>query len=100
MGPGGAVGGADTYAMGGGAAPAAVPAFGAPAGVNPVQAEVMAVFNAPEARDANEGLAVQEVVQRLGGRIPEQQIMQAINFLVDEGHLYSTIDEHHFKACV
>jgi len=34
----------------------------------------------------------------LGGRFSEAQLRETIDFLSNEGHLYSTIDEDHFKA--
>jgi replication factor A2 len=107
-------------AKGGDAAAAAAPAaaaggaaygaaYGAPAGgmggapaaggQTPVQKEVLDVFNAPDARALEAGLTVPDVLARLGGRYPPQAVLGAVNFLVDEGHLYSTIDDAHWKSC-
>ena len=38
------------------------------------------------------------VKSELGSRFNEGQLREAIEFLSGEGHLYSTIDEDHFKA--
>ncbi|KAK1317675.1 Replication protein A 32 kDa subunit A [Acorus calamus] len=42
------------------------------------------------------GLHVDEVARRLG--IPMNKIKDAINYHVDIGHIYSTIDDNHFKS--
>ncbi|KAH0459755.1 hypothetical protein IEQ34_012569 [Dendrobium chrysotoxum] len=42
------------------------------------------------------GLHVDELFRRLS--LPKNQIMEAINYLVDVGHIYSTVDEYHFKS--
>ena len=38
-----------------------------------------------------------QVTKALAGKFSNQQIHQAVTHLVDEGHLYTTIDEFHFK---
>lgn len=40
-----------------------------------------------------------QIVEKLGRRYNVGQVKQAIEFLSNEGHLYSTIDEQHFKSC-
>jgi replication factor A2 len=44
------------------------------------------------------GLSIQQVVEQFGQRYGgEHAVREAVNRLVDEGHLYSTIDEDHYK---
>lgn len=48
--------------------------------------------------DGEMGCEFGAVKADLGARFTEQQLRDAIEFLSSEGHLYSTIDEDHFKA--
>ena len=41
-----------------------------------------------------------QVVGQLAGKYSEQQLRQTVGFLADDGAIYSTIDDIHFKACV
>ena len=40
-----------------------------------------------------------QVVGQLAGKYSEQQVRQAVSFLADDGAIYSTIDDIHFKSC-
>jgi replication factor A2 len=64
-------------------------------GGDSVQDQVMNIFNQDNSADA--GTHVDQVCQQLSS-IPRADILKAIEFLSDEGHLYSTIDEEHFKS--
>lgn len=68
-------------------------------GMAPVDSEVLNIFNTPEAMNLDAGLTVADVVSRSSNRFDHQTVMGAINRLVDEGHLYSTIDDAHWKSC-
>lgn len=57
---------------------------------------VLAVFQEPKMLASEHGLHVDEVIRRL--RLPRNKIVDAINYLVDVGHIYSTVDEYHFKS--
>ncbi|KAL0927704.1 hypothetical protein M5K25_001904 [Dendrobium thyrsiflorum] len=57
---------------------------------------VLDIFEEPESLASEHGMHVDEVVKRLG--IPHKKIMEAINYHVDVGHIYSTIDDYHFKS--
>jgi Replication protein A C terminal len=50
------------------------------------------------ARVFRKGCAWLQVVRHLGGRYAANQIKDAINFLINEGHIYSTIDDFHHKS--
>ena len=47
--------------------------------------------------NSEQGADIDSVCQQLRG-VPEKAIRDAIEFLSSEGHIYSTIDEDHFKA--
>jgi replication factor A2 len=88
---------AQTAGLGGYGVPAAayVPAGGGAAG-NAVFQEVQNIF---QEEPSEVGLTAEQVMSRTGGRLSAAAVQAAIRHLVDEGTLYSTIDEHHWKAC-
>ena len=45
-----------------------------------------------------QGLNVETLRNDLGNKFSRDQIKGAVEFLVNEGHLYSTIDDNHFKS--
>eukprot|EP01135_Chromosphaera_perkinsii_P009186 Nk52_evm21s1671 gene=Nk52_evmTU21s1671 len=52
-----------------------------------------------ESAASESGMSVDEMVQRLQGPgMSEMQIREAIASAAEEGHVYSTIDENHYKA--
>lgn len=67
---------------------------------SPIQKEVLnAVMLQDQQTGSEEGVHVDHIFKQLdptGGKIDE--IRSAVEFLTNEGHLYSTIDEEHFKA--
>ena len=42
---------------------------------------------------------VLQVLARAGGRYSMVQVREAVDALQNEGHVYSTIDDNHFKSC-
>ena len=44
------------------------------------------------------GANVADVVSSLNGRFTEAQVREAVEHLVNEGHLYSTIDDNHYRS--
>jgi replication factor A2 len=44
-----------------------------------------------------EGVALDDVLRTLKS-VPNDQVRAAIEYLSSEGHIYSTIDENHFRA--
>ena len=85
---------APAAAHGNAAAAAAVPAAAAGGDINE---QVFAIFNGPQGA-SDQGVRVNEVVTQLNGRWTEEQVRGAVDHLVNEGHLYSTIDDDHFKS--
>jgi len=59
--------------------------------------QVFAIFNGPQGHN-DQGVHVNEVVAQVNGRFTEPQVREAVEHLVNEGHLYSTIDDDHFKS--
>ncbi|KAK8947788.1 hypothetical protein KSP40_PGU016734 [Platanthera guangdongensis] len=57
---------------------------------------VLDVFEEPVSLASEHGLHVDEIVRKLG--IPHKKIKEAIEYHVDVGHIYSTIDDYHFKS--
>ncbi|OWZ24691.1 DAN Replication protein [Phytophthora megakarya] len=46
---------------------------------------------------SDRGLKIDQIFSDLRGQMTEQQLRSALNYLTSEGHVYSTIDEDHFK---
>lgn len=62
----------------------------------PVQRAVLDVFKDCK---LDSGMDIRNVIQNLITRgITHEEVRNAVGFLSDEGHLYSTIDEDHFKC--
>ncbi|WOL05348.1 replication protein A 32 kDa subunit A-like [Canna indica] len=57
---------------------------------------VLNVFQEPAGLASDHGLHIDEVAKRLG--LPLKKIKEAIDYYVDIGHIYSTIDDYHFKS--
>ncbi|XP_062848243.1 replication protein A 32 kDa subunit [Trichomycterus rosablanca] len=63
-------------------------------GLNPNQNQVLCMIKScPEPQ----GISIQELKQRLGG-MSIIVIRQVVDFLSNEGHIFSTIDEDHFRS--
>ncbi|GJQ10096.1 hypothetical protein GpartN1_g4854.t1 [Galdieria partita] len=45
------------------------------------------------------GTSAEEIVANLKQQFAPKDIHEAIHFLMDEGHIYTTIDENHYQAC-
>ena len=48
--------------------------------------------------DREEGIFRDEVYQQLAGRLAKNDINEALEFLSNEGHIYTTTDDDHFKT--
>ncbi|CAI5737765.1 unnamed protein product [Hyaloperonospora brassicae] len=46
---------------------------------------------------SDHGLKIDYIFNSLRGQMTEPQLQSALNYLISEGHVYSTIDEHHFQ---
>ena len=47
--------------------------------------------------ECDTGVNIDTVMSTLRGQMSHQEIGSALNYLINEGHVYSTIDENHFK---
>lgn len=74
------------------------PYSAAPSGGTDILKLVFDVFQEPASLAREHGLHVNEVVQRLG--LSMDKIMDAIRYHVDVGHIYSTIDDDHFRSAM
>eukprot|EP00041_Stephanoeca_diplocostata_P009064 m.137948 g.137948 ORF g.137948 m.137948 type:complete len:286 (-) comp17589_c0_seq3:279-1136(-) len=85
--------GNDQYSMGGGGG-----GFGGQSnsiGGTPVQNEVLDVL---KRNDADTGTNINDICNELSSKYTATDIRDAIDWLGCEGHVYSTIDEDHFRA--
>jgi len=71
---------------------------GLTSGMEPVQQQLVKLFETPMAMNNDAGLSIDQVIQQLNNMFTHQQIKTAIEMLVNEGHLYSTIDDNHYKS--
>lgn len=67
---------------------------GVVSGLSSVQNQVHMLIRS---NSTEQGANINDVCQQLRG-VPEKAIRDAIEFLSSEGHIYSTIDEDHYKA--
>jgi replication factor A2 len=67
-------------------------------GMSPVQRGCYDAFHAPEVVHMDNGLSFNDLRQKLGNQFTEPQLRQAIKDLADDGHVYTTIDDNHFKG--
>lgn len=63
-------------------------------GLNQIQNQVHSII---QSNVTEEGASIENVCKQLRG-VPERSVREAIEFLSSEGHIYSTIDEDHYKA--
>ena len=62
-----------------------------------IKDDVRAVYDGPMGARAD-GIAIASVVQALGGKYTIQAVAGAVSDLVNDGELYSTTDDQHFKS--
>lgn len=67
-------------------------------GTVPPASEALAKFVKAHPTDPT-GVPREEMIRALTGSFNPQQVNQAIDYLHQEGHLYSTIDDQHFSWC-
>ncbi|KAK1632785.1 hypothetical protein QYE76_007100 [Lolium multiflorum] len=58
--------------------------------------QVLNVLSEPASIESDHGVHIDEIAKRL--RLPESKIVDAINFHLDSGHIFSTIDDFHYKS--
>ncbi|TKW42350.2 hypothetical protein SEVIR_1G383300v4 [Setaria viridis] len=60
--------------------------------------QVLNIFREPANIESEHGVHIHEIVKRL--KLPEEKIREAIVYNEDCGHIYSTIDDFHFKSAL
>ena len=94
MGP--AVGGMGSAApMGGAAAPQE---FAGMPGMSPCQKAAFEAFHEPQAMNNDAGLSFDQLKVKLGNRFTPSDLKQAVEDLQNDGHIYTTVDDMHFKG--
>ncbi|RWR83341.1 replication protein A subunit A [Cinnamomum micranthum f. kanehirae] len=59
---------------------------------------VLTIFHEPENLAKESGVHVDTIVERLG--VPRNKVMASINYHTDNGNIYSTIDDYHYKSTI
>ncbi|CAI5728206.1 unnamed protein product [Peronospora destructor] len=59
--------------------------------------EQKAILDVLSTCTSDHGLKIDQIYADLRGQMTEVQLHSALNYLTSEGHVYSTIDENHFK---
>ncbi|KAH9270850.1 hypothetical protein BASA83_007003 [Batrachochytrium salamandrivorans] len=62
----------------------------------PIQNQILNF--AREHQNSVEGMSVPNLIFRMRGQAAESQIRDEIQYLANEGHIYSTLDEEHYKS--
>ena len=70
-------------------------AYGASSDLTPSQHTVLAMFSNCT---TNEGLHIDTVCKQLKSKMREEEARSIIEWLIEEGHLYATIDNFHAKS--
>ncbi|KAI9262212.1 hypothetical protein BDA99DRAFT_70499 [Phascolomyces articulosus] len=51
-----------------------------------------------EYHELEEGASVHQIISRLGNSVNETDIRNSIEYLINEGHCYTTVDDEHIKS--
>lgn len=68
------------------------------AGDNSVDSKHQPVLAAIASFKTDEGACVDEVIDRLAGVMDAQQVRKSIEWLNEDGHIYSTIDDNYYRV--
>lgn len=69
--------------------------FAADKSLTPIQ---QAVYEAYSQSKADFGVHINSIIQANRGRYPESDVRATVNWLMNEGYLYQTIDNNHAKS--
>lgn len=67
-------------------------------GGNDFDQMVLSIFHEPENIAKESGVHVDKIVEQLG--VPRNKVMASINYHTDNGNIYSTIDDYHYKSTI
>ncbi|KAK3159549.1 hypothetical protein QOZ80_2AG0151480 [Eleusine coracana subsp. coracana] len=76
--------------------PAPAVSSGTNGSVTDLNEQVLKIFREPANVESEHGVHVDEIYKRF--KLPATKIMEAIKYNEDVGHIYSTIDDFHFKS--
>ncbi|XP_075978041.1 replication protein A2 [Anticarsia gemmatalis] len=68
------------------------------ASVNGLNQRQMMVFNLIRASTQEQGISKEDMYTSLKDRMPQKEFENILEWMCGEGHIYSTIDEEHFRA--
>ena len=70
----------------------------APSGASFGNSKQDSVYKMVQGCDREEGISRDELNQNLSGKMSRKEVDDALEYLSNEGHIYSTTDEDHFKT--
>ncbi|KAI8329932.1 hypothetical protein BC941DRAFT_506473 [Chlamydoabsidia padenii] len=56
------------------------------------------IYSVITACKEEEGIHMDQIIQQLSGRISEMEIKNAVEYLINEGRCYNTVDEEHIRS--
>ncbi|CAG9462000.1 unnamed protein product [Pedinophyceae sp. YPF-701] len=60
---------------------------------------VMQVLDSPAVHTRDSGVQLDELVRMLGAGVTREQVQAACDALLQDGRVYTTIDQYHFRSC-
>lgn len=97
-GGGGSVVGMDASTSYAGDSSAATNGGAAVKGLTPIQNQVLAFIRQNSALESGAGPSIEFILRAHKGSFSEKQVRDATEYLSNEGHVYSTVDDEHFNA--
>jgi replication factor A2 len=98
-GAGGSFAGPNGGGMGGAAAQGGQYAYQATAQAEAVGSPCQnSVLECIKQSSDEQGVSITSICESLAGRFQEPGIREALDFLSNEGHVYSTIDDEHYRS--
>lgn len=67
-------------------------------GMGGLSAAQQLVYSVIQAARSDDGASRETIVAGVRGRVPRNEVEQVLEFLSNEGHVYNTTDDDHFKA--
>ena len=67
-------------------------------GMSPCQKAAFEAFHEPQAMNNDAGLSFDQLKVKLGNRFTPSDLKQAVEDLQNDGHIYTTVDDMHFKG--
>jgi len=90
--------GANNYGLSNSMMSSSAPSTGSGAGASFGNAKYDSIYKMVAGCDREEGMSRDELSQQLAGKMSRKDVDDGLEFLSNEGHIYSTTDEDHFKT--